>query len=52
LAFLFVDLLSLLKVRSALFSGLLLALPLLQQSLGDEDLVLRRDRSKRWNGSV
>jgi len=52
LAFLFVDLLSLLKVRSALFSGLLLALPLLQQSLGDEDLVLRRDRSKRRNGSV
>jgi len=42
---LFVRLLSLVLVGCALFSGLLLALSLLQQCLGDEDLILCRDRS-------
>lgn len=41
------NLLSLFDVSVALLSGLLLALSLLQQSLGDEDLVLGRDSSIR-----
>lgn len=43
------DLLSLLDGSSALGSGLLLALSLLQQGLRHEDLVVRRHRSAMGN---
>lgn len=46
------DLLFLLELRAALLSGLLLALPLLQQGLRNEDLVLRGDRSARTRISI